>query len=121
LLLISGSFEFAFKNSLPGVSIFLPGIGLLLFGLTLRLLAILSLGPYWSFNIVLYENHKLIRKGIYRFFRHPAYLGNLYLTGLFVCMNANITSLFSLLFIVSFYLYRTRIENRVIMSLKGTT
>jgi protein-S-isoprenylcysteine O-methyltransferase Ste14 len=50
-------------------------LGLILFGisLALRLTAIRALGRYWSLNLEIRGDHQLVREGIYRRMRHPAY------------------------------------------------
>ena len=40
----------------------------------LRLWALLSLGRYWTTRIIVVPNAPLVRKGPYRFLRHPNYL-----------------------------------------------
>lgn len=40
----------------------------------LRLWIILSLGPYWSTRILVLPNHPVVRRGPYRYVRHPNYL-----------------------------------------------
>jgi len=51
-------------------------VGLILFvvSLVLRLTAIRTLGRFWSLNLEIRKNHELVREGIYRHMRHPAYL-----------------------------------------------
>jgi protein-S-isoprenylcysteine O-methyltransferase Ste14 len=50
-------------------------LGLVLFAgsLALRLVAIRTLGRYWSLNLEIRGDHRLIREGVYRYMRHPAY------------------------------------------------
>jgi protein-S-isoprenylcysteine O-methyltransferase Ste14 len=50
-------------------------LGLVLFtvSLGLRLTAIRALGRYWSLNLEIRGDHQLVREGIYRHMRHPAY------------------------------------------------
>jgi protein-S-isoprenylcysteine O-methyltransferase Ste14 len=50
-------------------------LGLILFGVSLglRLTAIRALGRYWSLNLEIRGDHQLVREGIYRHMRHPAY------------------------------------------------
>jgi protein-S-isoprenylcysteine O-methyltransferase Ste14 len=50
---------------------------LLLAGLAIRLTAILSLGRAFSVNVAIRDNQKLKQNGLYRFVRHPSYLGAL--------------------------------------------
>lgn len=118
LLFLVASFEHSMAGPASWSVVALGGF-LLFFGLVLRILAISSLGPFWNFNVVIYDNHQLIRTGIYRFLRHPAYLGNAYLIGLFICLNAYATALTSLLFVTAFYIHRTKLENRVLVLLKA--
>jgi len=52
-------------------------IGLLLtaLGVGISIWARLSLGANWSGMVTLKQNHELIRKGLYRWIRHPIYTG----------------------------------------------
>jgi protein-S-isoprenylcysteine O-methyltransferase Ste14 len=43
----------------------------------LKLWAVRSLGGFWSADVEIRENHRLVREGPYRVLRHPAYLANL--------------------------------------------
>ena len=40
----------------------------------LRLWAVASLGPYWTTRIISVPGEPLVRRGAYRFFRHPNYV-----------------------------------------------
>ncbi len=40
----------------------------------LRIWAIASLGPYWTTRIITVPGEPLVRRGAYRFFRHPNYI-----------------------------------------------
>jgi protein-S-isoprenylcysteine O-methyltransferase Ste14 len=51
------------------------GIALTWAGIGLAIWARAHLGQYWSARVTLKEDHKLIRSGPYRFFRHPIYSG----------------------------------------------
>ncbi len=51
------------------------GMILILAGVTLRVHARITLGRYFLHGIRTVEGHELIRKGIDRYVRHPAYLG----------------------------------------------
>lgn len=50
-------------------------LGLILFAVSLglRLAAIRTLGRYWSLNLEIRKDHQLVREGVYRHMRHPAY------------------------------------------------
>ena len=53
------------------------GISLLVIGVTIRWTAIYTLGKYFTGTIVIKDDHRLIRSGLYRHLRHPAYTGAL--------------------------------------------
>jgi protein-S-isoprenylcysteine O-methyltransferase Ste14 len=52
-------------------------VALTIFGLLFSVWARLALGSNWSGTVTIKANHKLIRRGPYRFIRHPIYTGML--------------------------------------------
>ena len=65
----------------PGsVSLYaLVGSGILIVGVAVRWSAILALGRFFSVDVAMQKEHRIIRSGLYRWIRHPAY------TGLLLC------------------------------------
>src|SRR5215471_16918896 len=53
------------------------GLSLLLTGITIRWVAIHTLGKYFTGTVVIKTDHRLIQTGIYKYVRHPAYTGAL--------------------------------------------
>ena len=53
------------------------GVGLVVTGLGLRWYAILVLGRFFTTNVALASDHRLVESGPYRFIRHPSYTGHL--------------------------------------------
>ena len=53
------------------------GICILAAGITLRLYAILYLGRFFTINVAIATDHRVIDSGPYRFIRHPSYTGAL--------------------------------------------
>jgi protein-S-isoprenylcysteine O-methyltransferase Ste14 len=53
------------------------GITLLVLGILIRWAAIYSLGKYFTTKVVIQNDHRLIRTGLYKHMRHPAYTGAL--------------------------------------------
>jgi len=51
------------------------GLALFIVGLTTALVAQITLRRFYSSTLVIKEDHQLITHGIYRFARHPIYLG----------------------------------------------
>jgi protein-S-isoprenylcysteine O-methyltransferase len=62
-----------------GLSFMIPWLGLCLIvlGLFVRWVSILTLRKYFTTNVVIQNDHRLIKTGIYRFIRHPSYSGSL--------------------------------------------
>jgi protein-S-isoprenylcysteine O-methyltransferase Ste14 len=53
------------------------GAALILLGLAVRMSAIATLKNYFTVNVAIREDHKLITGGLYRYIRHPAYAGGI--------------------------------------------
>ncbi len=59
------------------------GLGMAVFGFALMQWAVVSLGRQFSVEITIQKDHRLVTDGIYRFLRHPRYLGvTLFFAGL---------------------------------------
>jgi protein-S-isoprenylcysteine O-methyltransferase Ste14 len=53
------------------------GPSLLVAGIAVRWTAIHTLGKYFTSTVVIKNDHRLIRAGLYKYLRHPAYTGAL--------------------------------------------
>ncbi len=51
------------------------GIILIVIGVAIRRLAINTLGKFFTMNVVIQDDHRLCRAGLYQYIRHPAYTG----------------------------------------------
>ncbi len=98
----------------------LAGSGLFLVGQTIRVIAIRALGRFFTITVRLHPEHNLIRDGVYKRVRHPAYLG------LFIGMAGCVTLFASVIgyallcfFALPAMLYRIRIEERVMIEKFG--
>jgi len=47
----------------------------MILGLALRTWSIYTLGNYFTMHLSIYKEHKIIRSGPYKYFRHPSYVG----------------------------------------------
>jgi protein-S-isoprenylcysteine O-methyltransferase Ste14 len=61
------------------ISFILPLIGLVLIvsGMMIRFISVGSLGRFFTVDVTLREDHKIKKDGIYKYIRHPSYLGSL--------------------------------------------
>lgn len=50
-------------------------LAILILGLVIRIVAIVTLGKAFSVNVAIRNEQKVQRSGLYRFVRHPSYLG----------------------------------------------
>ena len=53
------------------------GSALIIIGMIIRFIAIITLGKFFTVNLDIQGNHRLINTGLYRYVRHPSYSGSL--------------------------------------------
>jgi protein-S-isoprenylcysteine O-methyltransferase Ste14 len=89
-------------------------------GLAIRWYSIVHLGRFFTVNVAIAANHRLIDTGPYRFVRHPSYTGALMaFLGLALCL-ANWASLIVMLVpIFLVFLRRMRVEEGVLLQAFG--
>jgi protein-S-isoprenylcysteine O-methyltransferase len=111
---------------LPGASVLFPtgfyilGFVLFLIGLALRWYSIGYLGRYFTVNVSISAEHKLIDSGPYRYVRHPSYSGALLaFIGLGLCLGNWLSILFLTLPIIAAFLWRIRIEEDALLDALG--
>ena len=93
---------------------------LMLFGLALRVWAVLTLGRFFTWFITVYDDHQVIRSGPFRFIRHPAYCGALLLfVGTLLFLHAWIGAALSLVFQLIAYVRRIRYEEKMMIERLG--
>ena len=91
------------------------GLAMMGFGLVFRWWSIRVLAQYFTVDVNVRDDHELIRKGPYRWLRHPSYTGALMTFYGFALALGNVASLLVLLAPVTLaFLWRMRIEERVL-------
>ena len=96
------------------------GLGLLLAGISIRWVAIYTLGKYFTGTVLIREDHRLIRSGLYKHLRHPAYTGALLAhLGLGLSFSNWISLSFSLVPFTVAALYRMQVEERALREAFG--
>src|SRR5436309_11816920 len=99
---------------------YLFGFILFLGGLALRWYSIGYLGRYFTVNVSISAEHKLVDSGPYRYIRHPTYAGALLaFVGLGFCFGHWLSILFLTVPIIAAFLWRIRIEERALIDALG--
>lgn len=97
----------------PWNTFFIVGMALFTIGLVIRIHSILTLRQYFTYSVTKVEKHTIITNGLYKFIRHPGYLGQLII---FVGISTSISNWLSILvmmFPVTLgYLYRIKVEEK---------
>jgi protein-S-isoprenylcysteine O-methyltransferase Ste14 len=100
------SFSFLAANDLT----FVGGAALALAGVALRVSAIRTLGKFFTFQVGIRPDHRIVREGPYRWVRHPAYAGSV-----MTLLGVSLSNGFSLGIIISavmiLLVYGLRIPN----------
>lgn len=106
----------------PGSRILrIGGITLIICGLIVRWLAIISLKRQFTVDVSIREGHQIIKEGIYRFVRHPAYAGSLLsFLGLGLFFSNYLALLIIFVPICLAFLHRVRIEEETLIRAFGS-
>jgi protein-S-isoprenylcysteine O-methyltransferase Ste14 len=106
------------RSAFPAISCI--GIALIILGLTVRWIAILSLRRYFTVNVAVFSDHKLISTGIYKRIRHPAYAGSLLsFLGLGLSFSNWLSAAVIFVPILFVFLYRIRVEEKALAQAFG--
>jgi protein-S-isoprenylcysteine O-methyltransferase Ste14 len=104
------------SESLSDINLILMGVGvgMILSGIIIRIVAIGTLKKNFSSRLRIREGHTLVINGIYHWIRHPAYLGLiLVLLGIPVIMSSVLGFLVMLL-VVPLLLHRIKLEEAML-------
>jgi protein-S-isoprenylcysteine O-methyltransferase Ste14 len=96
------------------------GICMVLLGIAIRFVAIITLKKNFSGRLRIREDHTLIKIGIYRWVRHPAYLGAIVLFLGFPVMLSSVFGFLVMFLIVPLILHRIRLEERMLIERFGS-
>jgi protein-S-isoprenylcysteine O-methyltransferase Ste14 len=91
-------------------------LGLILFvvGLTTALVAQITLWRFYSSTLVIREDHQLITHGLYRYTRHPIYLGVIMAMIGIPVIASSLYGLLVMLGMIPIFLNRIRMEERLL-------
>jgi protein-S-isoprenylcysteine O-methyltransferase len=96
------------------------GLVLILLGQGLRWTAILTLKKFFTVDLNIASDHQLVRRGVYRYLRHPSYAGSLLsFLGLGLAFSNWLSILVIVIPITVALLYRIRIEELMLSRALG--
>jgi protein-S-isoprenylcysteine O-methyltransferase Ste14 len=99
---------------------FAIGMSLVVIGLMIRIHSILTLKQFFTYSVIKVQNQKIIETGLYKFLRHPGYLGQLII---FLGISTSISNWLSIIVmmipVTLGYLYRINIEERFMFEQLG--
>lgn len=97
------------------------GLGLILSGLAIRWIAIFTLRKYFTVDVSVLKNHQIVKKGIYKFIRHPAYAGSLLsFLGLGLAFVNWLSALVIFVPILAAFIHRMGIEEKALKDVLGS-
>jgi len=97
-------------------------MALVVIGLVIRIHSMLTLKQYFTYSVAKVENHKIIETGVYKFIRHPGYLGQLIIfTGISISLSNWLSILAMMIPIVFGYAFRITVEERFMVEQFGNS
>jgi protein-S-isoprenylcysteine O-methyltransferase Ste14 len=97
------------------------GLFCIVVGIFFRVIAIRTLGIFFTVNLAIHNDHHLIKKGLYKFIRHPSYTGSLLS---FIGLGASFNNWLSLIVIVIpvflAFIYRIYVEEKLLIKQFGS-
>jgi len=96
------------------------GLLLILSGMIIRIIAIRTLGKFFTVDLGIDNDHRLINKGLYKYIRHPSYTGSLLsFLGLGLSLNNWISLLVIFVPVLVAFIYRINIEEKLLLAQIG--
>jgi protein-S-isoprenylcysteine O-methyltransferase Ste14 len=107
------------EMAISSISVNLVGLGLFVIGVYIRVMAVRTLDKYFLTDLTTLQNHRLVKHGVYKYIRHPAYLGTLLFSiGVPLIFSSHYGFLL-MLALFPCYLYRIRLEESVLLEKFG--
>ena len=125
LLVVWGSILISFLARSHNLGIFHSnlqylGLGLLVFGIVFREWAVLSLGSSFTVVVSTTSDQKLVKRGPYRWLRHPSYSGSmLTLVAFSLALGTWAGGLVVLVLSFAAYFYRVQVEEKALLDIFG--
>ena len=109
-----------FVRIIPASIALYLGSGIIIAGMIIRFTAVWSLGKFFTVNLGIQDNHRLVRTGLYKYIRHPSYSGSLLSFAGFCLSLDNWLSLFIILIpVIATFINRINIEETLLLGQFG--
>ncbi len=94
-------------------TLFALGMALIGIGLIIRIHSILTLGQFFTYSVAKVQNHDIIETGLYKFIRHPGYLGQMLIfIGISIAISNWLSILAMMIPVTIAFLHRINVEER---------
>jgi protein-S-isoprenylcysteine O-methyltransferase Ste14 len=94
----------------------ITGLILITIGILIRAIAIIILNKYFTVDVAIVSDHKLIKSGMYKYVRHPSYTGSLLsFVGLGIFWSNWISMILIILPVFAAFSYRIKVEEEVLI------
>jgi protein-S-isoprenylcysteine O-methyltransferase Ste14 len=97
------------------------GLIVIILGIIVRISSVVTLRKFFTTNLAVRSDHRLVQSGFYRYLRHPSYSGSLLsFTGLGLSFNnwLSLAVIFILVFLA--FSYRIRVEEKLLIGKFGS-
>ena len=100
----------------PWNTFFAIGMAFIAIGLTVRVHSILTLKQFFTYSVAKVDDQKIIESGMYKFIRHPGYLGQLMIfLGISISVSNWLSVLLMMVPVTVGYLYRIQVEEKFML------
>lgn len=114
--IISMNFYWTIINKLLPEYVELVGIFMILVGIFIRNYSVHLLSKGFTLSVYVGKNQKVIKRGLYKYIRHPAYLGGIIsIIGITVTFRNIFNIFFSILVLIIIYGYRIKVEEEALV------
>ena len=119
-LFVAIGLAFSAIGSLHSIVLQIIGVVVMGIGIIVRSIAIAQLGRFHTPNVAVREDHLLLETGLYRYVRHPSYLGALIaFFGLSLALGNWLSVVVTMVIMPCIYLYRIREEETALCAAFG--
>ncbi len=96
------------------------GLAIIVVGILLRLIAVASLGRFFTVDVTIKQGHKLKKDGVYKYVRHPSYSASLLsFIGFGISLNNWLSLLITIVAILTVFIFRIKIEEKILIEQFG--